>query len=178
MSEPGEKGEESLVAVARAVRTRGLKGEIVADLLTDFPERFAERKTFIAVAPDGQRLTIDLEDHWFQKGRVVLKLRGFDNIESSSKLIGYEIAVPEAERVELEPDSFYEWELEGCKVVDVEGKQIGHVTGLLRTGGVEVLVVRDDKHEYLVPMAQAIVVAIDIAKQKIVIDPPEGLLDL
>jgi len=179
MSEQGQERAEPLIAVARAVRPRGLKGEIVADLLTDFPERFENISRLLAVAPNGERKPVALENHWFQKERVVLKLAGYDSIESASTLIGYEFAVPEAERVQLAANHFYDWELEGCLVETVAGRLIGNVREVMKTGGVEVLVIQDDEgHEYLIPMAQSIVVKIDITRKRIQIDPPEGLLEL
>lgn len=168
---------EPLVAVACAVRTRGLKGEIVADLLTDFPERFEGLEELVTVAPDGKRGTIELEEFWFQKDRVILKFKGFDNIEASSGLIGYEFAVPESARVPLEEDEYYDWELQDCTVETIEGKYVGKVTGILKTGGVAMLEV-DAGRELLIPMAETIVTEINIPEKRIVIDPPEGLLDL
>lgn len=170
---------EPLVIVARAVRTRGLKGEIVADLLTDFPERFEDVSELIAVGPNQQRLIVELEGHWFQKDRVVLKLKGYDGSEDSAALVGFDFGVPEATRVALPEGSYFDWELEGCLVETVEEIPIGKVTSILRTGGVALLSVRKSaEKEVLIPMAESIVVQIDIEKKQIVIDPPEGLLDL
>jgi 16S rRNA processing protein RimM len=185
MSEPEQAGEPDmvageLVAVARAAKTRGLRGEIVADLLTDFPERFDDLDELIAVAPDGKRTRLALEEHWFQSGRVVLKFAGYDSIEAASALIGYEFAVPESERVELEEDEFYDWELINCRVETVEGQKLGFVREVLRTGGdAEVLVVEkaDAKGEHLIPLAETICVEIDIENKLILVDPPEGLLE-
>ena len=84
-----------LVIVARAVKTRGLKGELVAELLTDFPDRFADISSLIAVSPEGNRKTVELESHWFQQGRVVLKFAGFDSIEAATELVGYDFAEPQ-----------------------------------------------------------------------------------
>jgi len=171
-------GREELVAVARAVKTRGLRGEVVAELLTDFPERFEGLDNLIAVAPDGSRTRLDLEDHWFHGERIVLKFAGYDSIEAASKLVGREFAVPEAERVELEEDEFYEWELAGCRVETVEGKRLGTVREVMRTGGVEMLVVEhEDGGEYLIPMAEDICVEIDVESKLVRVDPPEGLLE-
>src|SRR5688572_32783305 len=78
-----------LVIVARAVKTRGLKGELVAELLTDFPDRFADISSLIAVSPEGARKSVELESHWFQQGRVVLKFAGFDSIEDAQELVGF-----------------------------------------------------------------------------------------
>lgn len=171
---------EELVAVAKAVKTRGLRGEIVAELLTDFPERFEELENLIAVGTYGSRTTLTLEEHWFQSGRIVLKFAGYDSIEAASALVGYEFAVPETERVELPEDEFYDWELAGCRVESVEGEEVGHVREVLRTGGVEVLVV-DNKttgREHLIPLAESICVEINIEQKLIRIDAPEGLLEM
>ena len=171
-------GSDDLVVIARALRTHGLKGEIVAELLTDFPERFEELEELILVAPSGDRAVVQLEDFWFQKDRVVLKLAGSDDVESAKQLVGYDFAVNEADRVPLEEDEFYDWELEGC-TVKVGDKSIGQVRSVLKTGGTEILVIADDSgKEQLVPLAAEIVVKIDKAARVILIDPPEGLLDL
>lgn len=171
-----------LIIVARAVRTRGLKGELVADLLTDFPERFENVTELTGVARNGERKLVELESYWFQNDRMVLKFAGYDTIETAKALVGYEFGLPEAERVELEADEFYDWELEGCAVENKLGERVGKVREVMRTGGVELLVVEDDaagtRREVFVPMAESIVVEIDISRKKIVIDPPEGLLDL
>ena len=174
-----ESGADDLIVIARAVRTHGLRGEIVAELLTDFPERFEDVGELILVSPAGERKLGQLENHWFQKDRVVLKLAGYDDVDRAKELVGYEFAVPESDRVPLEEDEFYDWELEGC-TVKVAGKSIGEVRAVMRTGGAAaVLVVADDSgREQLVPLAAEIVVNIDTAAKVILIDPPEGLLDL
>jgi 16S rRNA processing protein RimM len=170
---------ESLVVVAKAVKARGLKGEIVANLLTDFPERFGSIRQLIALSPTGEQRVVQLEGYWFHQDRVVLKLAEYDSVEAAKTLIGFEFAIPEADRVPLPEDYFYHWELEGCSVETTGGNKVGKVREVMRTGGVELLVVADESgRDYLVPMAAAIVIAIDTASKSIVIDPPEGLLEL
>ena len=173
-----DPGASELVVVARAVKSRGLKGEIVAELLTDFPDRFEELEELILVSPSGERSTKRLEDYWFQNDRVVLKVAGYDDVEAAKELVGFEFAVPESERVPLPADHYYDWELEGC-TVKVGADSIGTVNSVLKTGGAEILVVTDHSgKEQLVPLADSIVVEVDTAGKTIVIDPPEGLLDL
>lgn len=169
-----------LVAVARVARTRGLRGEVMADLLTDFPERFENLTSVIAVVSDGRRFALTLEDHWFQAGRVVLKFAGYDTIEQAEALTGCEIAVAEEESVELEAYEFYHWQLQGCAVETIAGEYVGRVGAVLETGGVPVLVVEDadNRREHLIPLAEAICVEIDMAAKRLRIDPPEGLLDV
>jgi 16S rRNA processing protein RimM len=179
MNSPREEGREGLIIVARAVRTRGLKGELVAELLTDFPERFESVAHLLGVGSSGERKELKLEGHWFQNDRMVLKFAGYDTIESAKTLVGYEFGLPETERVQLPEDEFYDWELEGCSVEIENGAPVGNVREVMRTGGVELLVVEDaNRREHLIPLAQEIVVDVDISRKKILIDPPEGLLDL
>jgi len=174
MPEPGS----DLVLIARAVKTHGLKGEVVAELLTDFPERFEDLYEVALVSPGGEQQTANIEDFWFQKDRVVLKLSGYDDVDAARALVGYAFAVPESDRVQLDEDEFYDWELEGC-TVKVGDQSIGQVRSVMKTGGTDVLVIGDEAgNERLVPLAAPIVVKIDPATKTIVVDPPEGLLDL
>ena len=174
----GVEENRDLVIVARAVRTRGLKGELVAELLTDFPERFESLEELIAVSPDGERQTVKLENFWFQNGRVILKIESFDDVNSAKVFIGFDFAVPEADRVQLEADEYYDWELEGCTVNTVDGDSVGIVSSIMKTGGTEILVVSDSEVERLVPLAASIVKDIDRANKRILIDPPPGLFEL
>ena len=173
-----DAGSSELVIIARAVKPRGLKGELVAELLTDFPERFEDVEELVLVSPKGERRVGELENYWFQNDRVVLKLAGYDDVESAKELVGFEFAVPESERVQLPSDHYYDWELEGC-TVKVGTESIGKVQSVLRTGGTEILTIADENgKESLIPLVDSIVVQIDAAAKTIVVDPPEGLLDL
>ena len=126
-----------------------------------------------------EKKSLKLENHWFQNDRIVLKFAGYDDIESAKSLIGFDFALPEAERMKLSEDEYYDWELEGCSVEIKDGPTLGIVRGLIRTGGVELLAVEDESgQEHLIPMVQSIVVEIDISRKEDLIDPPEGLLDL
>lgn len=173
-----DDASSELVVIARAVKPRGLKGEIVAELLTDFPERFEDVDELVLVSPSGERSLKRLEDYWFQNDRVVLKLSGYDDVDAAKELVGFEFAVPESERVPLPDDHYYDWELEGC-TVKVGTESIGQVKAILKTGGAEILVVTDNGgKERLIPLADSIVVEVDTNRKTIVVDPPEGLLDL
>lgn len=170
---------DDLIVVARVVKTRGIRGEVAADLLTDFPERFEGLETVTAIAPDGARRSLAIEEHWFHGDRIVLKFPGYDSIDSAKELVGLELAVPADDRIELPEDQFYEWELVGCRVETVAGQMIGQVRNIMRTGGVEILAIANDEgREFLVPMVSDICVGIDVEQKLIRIDPPEGLLEL
>lgn len=175
------RGDDSadVIVVAHIVKTRGLRGEVVADLLTDFPDRFEELDSLIGLAPDGSRRSLQIEEQWFHGNRLVLRFAGFDSIDEAKALVNYDLAVPAEDRIELPEDSFYEWELIGCRVETVAGSEVGEVAGVMRTGGVELLKVIDAAgRDRLIPLAADIVVEIDKEKRLLRIDPPEGLLEL
>jgi len=168
---------EELVAVAKILRTRGLRGETVAELLTDFPERFENLTGVTGLAPDGTKHDLKIEKFWFQRGRVILKFAGYDRVETAEALRGYEVCVPESEAVELDEGEFFDWELQECRVETVEGVEIGKVREVMRTGGTEILVVEGADKEYLIPFSETICVVVDVEEKVIKVDPPEGLLE-
>ncbi|HEV2803022.1 MAG TPA: ribosome maturation factor RimM [Pyrinomonadaceae bacterium] len=174
--EPG--GEEELIAVARVVKVRGIRGEVAAELLTDFPERFEGLEELVSIDAGGARETLALEDSWLHGGRVILKFAGYETPEAAQALVGRELAVPETDAVELEEDEFYDWQLIDCRVETVEGQEIGRVAEVLHTGAAPVLVVREGKREHLIPLAASICVEIDREAKLIRVDPPEGLIEI
>jgi 16S rRNA processing protein RimM len=167
-----------LVAIAKVAKPRGIKGETVAVILTDFPERFEGLDEVIAVLPMGETRKLTIESHWFQSGRVILKFAGIDSMNEAESLRNAEICVVEDEIVELESDEYYDWQLEGCVVIDAEDRVLGTVSSVMRTAGTELLAVRGVDREHLIPFVEAICIEVDIDGKRIVIDPPEGLLDM
>ena len=176
--EDNTSAAERPVVIARAVRVKGLKGEIVAELLTDFPERFEEIDQFFAISPAGEQITVALERYSLQHDRIVLKLAGCNSVDDAKTFVGYDFAVPETDRVELGEGEYYDWELEGCAVKTLNGEHVGSVKAVIRTGGVSLLEVTSGDSDKLIPMAASILVTVDKAEKLIVVDPPEGLLDL
>jgi len=168
---------EDLITIAKLVKPRALRGEIVADILTDFPERFENLEKVLVVYPNDETAEIEIEKFWFQKNRIVFKFAGFDSIEAAETLRGCEICVAETEAVELEADEFFDWELIDCTVETVESERIGTVREVMRTGGTEILVVAGEQKEYLIPFAETICISVDVENKRIKVDAPEGLLD-
>jgi 16S rRNA processing protein RimM len=173
----GAAGEE-LVAVARVVKVRGLRGEVAAELLTDFPERFEWTEELIAVTPAGARRALAVEQSRLHAGRVLLKFAGYDTPEAAQELVGFELCVPERDAVELEEGEFFDWQLVGCRVETVGGEGLGSVREVWHYGAAPILVVRDEgERESLIPLARSICVVIDTEAKLIRVDPPEGLIE-
>ena len=170
---------DDLIVVAHIVKVRGLRGEVVADLLTDFPDRFENLKTLVGISSGGVKRSLQIEEQWFHGNRLVLKFADFNSIDEAKELVDYDLGVAAEDRVELPQDSFYEWELIGCRVETIGGESIGVVIEIMHTGGVEILKVVDESgRDRLIPMASDIVVEIEKDERLIRIDPPEGLLEL
>ncbi len=153
----------------------------MAEILTDFPSRFAGlQRAFLGdAASDPQSVAV--EDTWLHKAKVVLKFADIDSISDAETLRGKYVFIPEEEKVTLSAHQYYLWELTGCQVlVESEGKRkpLGTVTEIERTGGADLLHVSDNSRDVLIPFAQAICKVVDTEAKVIVIEPPDDLLDL
>jgi 16S rRNA processing protein RimM len=177
----GPRKTEQLLAVARVVRPQGRRGEVVAEILTDFPQRLLELERVYLESPDGPPEPFRVENVWPHKGRAVLKIAGVDSIDQAEQLRGRHVLIPQSERMPLAEHQYYVSELQGCTVVvEREGarREIGTVTDVEPTGGVGLLHVKTERGEVLIPLAQEICTRIDTEAKTIVVDPPENLLEL
>jgi 16S rRNA processing protein RimM len=175
----GSAEVEELISVARIVRPQGRRGEVIADLLTDFPERFAGLGDIRLRLSTGETSILKLEGSWLHKGRIVLKFAGCDEIAQAEALRDALILVTRDQLVELPADTYYDFDLVDCEVITKDALSVGRVTGVQRYGAAPLLAVQDDeKREHLIPFTLNICVEIDVVRKRIVIDPPEGLLEL
>jgi 16S rRNA processing protein RimM len=177
-----DQSEEHLsedVVIARIVKARGIAGEVACDIDTDFPERFDSLQRVTVMMPGGERLALGIENHWFHKNRIILKFGGYDTMTAAGTLVGGILVIPESARMPLEDGQFYEYDIVGSEVVTVGGKRIGLVARLMRTGASDLLVVEGEDHrQHFIPFVDEICVEVDAAGKRIVVQPPEGLLEL
>jgi 16S rRNA processing protein RimM len=190
MGAPAE--QESWVWLARLRRPQGRKGEVFADILTDFPEKFAERRRLWLVAdPDSVGLKtgsvprqVELAAHWLHKGGIVLHFEQSNSISDAETLAGLMVAIPSSERAQLADDEVYVGDLVGCTLVDVAGNgvvAVGQIEDVDRTAGpVALLVVHGagSDGEILIPFAKSFLRSIDLAAKRVEMALPEGLVDL
>lgn len=167
-----------LVTVGRVARAHGRRGEIAVDALTGDPARFRELDRLLVRRPDGAVEGFELEGVRLHKGRPVLKLAGVDSIGDAERLAGRELAVPQSEVEPLAKDEYYHFQLVGLAVEDVSGEHLGKVASVLSTGGTDVLVVRGEGGEILVPLCREHCPEIDPEAGRLVVSLPEGLRDL
>lgn len=159
-------------AVGLVERPRGLKGELKALPLTDFPERFAVgARVYIA----GQARTV-ARVTW-QKGRVYFYCHGIDDREAAERLRNELIEVPIGERPDDAGEFWYIDEIEGLRVVEVNGNTLGAVREVLQTGANDVYVVEQaGRRDVLVPALRDVVKRIDLTAGEMLVDLPDGLI--
>ncbi len=170
--------DDDLISVAHIARPQGIRGEVIADLLTDFPERFSKLSAVTVKKASGELATLQLQQARLHNGRVVLKFSGIDDMNSAETLRGARVLITADQLVKLPKDSFYEFDLVDCEVVTADGQFLGKVTGVQRFGAAPLLVVNDGGREHLIPLASSICTDVNVAQKRVVVDPPEGLLDL
>lgn len=172
---------DEYLAVARIVKPQGRRGEVLAEILTDFPRRFMTLRRAYVQNPGQGPEPVEVENAWPHRGRVVLKFSGVDSIDQASRLRGRYVLIRREDKTPLPANQYYLWELTGCRVIDGRQggqREVGTVVEVEATGGVDLLHVATGRGEVLIPLAQAICKRIDTEEKTIVIDPPEELLEL
>jgi len=188
--------------VARILRPHGRRGEVAAEILTDFPERlirlgFADlfdvrsaQKT-TSQKPSQESLQkndsrrVPVRSCWLSQsrgGQAIFHFEGSDSISDAEKLVGLEVRIPLSERTQLPAGTYYIDDLAGCEVIEKDGAAIGRVRDVQPTGegvaGTPILIVDSPHGELLIPLAQDICVQVDTAARRIEVVLPEGLRDL
>ena len=175
---------EEMIVVGCIARAHGNRGQVIVNVETDFPERRFRAGGTLHAAADGRPLRLEIVAARFHRGRPVLTLNGVDTMNAAESLAGLELRVPESELPPLPPGTFYHHALTGCAVRTVEGVDVGTVTAVSGAPGAQRLLVRragdpdGSSGEIDVPLAASICVRVDPEHGVIVVDPPEGLLEL
>jgi len=191
------------IVLAQILRPQGRRGELLADLFTDFPERFDQHRQ-VWLAPQGfadqggdaqsraSAEPAEVASHWLpvgrNAGRIVLHFAGVDTIEQAEKLAGKEVLVPLTERLPLDPGAAYISDLVGCTVYD-RGAALGVVdsvefpttpdgTRRLEEAAPLLVITSSEGDEILVPFANAFLLELDLAAKTIRMALPEGLAEI
>jgi 16S rRNA processing protein RimM len=167
------------LTVARIAKTRGRRGEVAAEILTDFPERLLQRRQVWLW--DGRRepRPISVEKTWPHKNYLVFHFSGTDSLSQAEELVGLEIQISRAEATRP-AGTFLLDELVGCRVFDqASGVELGRVRELVPTGGTEVLAVETaGGRELLIPFAAEYCRRIAPEEERIEVVLPEDLENL
>ena len=186
------------VQVARILRARGNKGEVAAELLTDFPARLASLSQVYLRGEQQDPKPVTLERFWINQshpGQGVFHFAGSNSISEAEKFRGLDVLLPFEERVALPAGQYFVTDLIGCTVfenahkpsklvsaacaADVVPSVLGTVRDVFFPGeglpGTPLLQVDSAQGEVLIPLAEDICTRIDTAARRIEVDLPEGL---
>jgi 16S rRNA processing protein RimM len=168
------------LVVGRVVKAHGVTGEILVEVRTDDPEtRFAPGTTLRGKPKTGHERRYAVESVRNHGGRLLVRLDGVADRGGAEALRGVLFLVDSEDLPPIaDPDEFYDHQLEGLRVHTIAGAPVGTVAEVLHTAAGELLSVRTEQGEVLVPFVSAIVTSVSLADQSIEIDPPEGLLEL
>ena len=168
--------------VGRVVKAHGITGEVVVDVRTDDPDiRFAPGAALRARKPrdGGPERSYVVEGARQHGARLLVRLAGVTDRDAADALRGSLFVIDSDELPPIdEPDTYYDHQLEGLRVRTAAGQEVGVVAEVLHTAGSELLAVKGDSGEVLVPFVGAIVTSVSLDDGTIVIEPPDGLLDL
>jgi 16S rRNA processing protein RimM len=167
-----------MALVGRVARAHGNRGQVIVNLDTDFPDERFRPGAEVFTMRNGAVSALTLTTVRFQAGRPVIGIEGVDTMDAAESLAGLELRIPAAQLAVLPPGAFYQHDLVGCRVETRAGAAVGVVEAVEGTAGASRLVVSGAGGEVLIPLAAEICTTIDVTGRRIVIDPPEGLLDL
>ena len=170
------------VTLARILRPRGLRGEVAAEILTDFPERLPKLREVWLAGGRNEPRRVRVRKCWLSPsrgGHAVFHFADVDDPDAAEKLRGLEVQVPIEERARLEAGNYFVSDLVGCAVWEPQAAEpLGLVRDVEFPGGVPLLAVDTVGGEVLVPLAAEYCVRIDVEAKRIDVSLPEGLRDL
>ena len=167
-----------MVLVGRIARAHGNRGQVIVDPATDFPEERFKAGAVVHIRRGDAAEPVTIESVRFHRGRPIIGLGGIDTMDAAEALAGVELRIGDAALQPLPAGSYYHHDLIGCLVETPAGETIGRVTSVEGDAAGSRLVVRTQNGEALIPMAEGIWKSVDLAARKIVVEPPEGLLEL
>jgi 16S rRNA processing protein RimM len=169
---------DAMLVVGRIARPHGLRGELVVNPETDFPESRFRPGNVLFVASAGAARALEMVSVRFHQGRPLVAFDGIDSIEAVEALGRGELRMPPEGFEPLPEGTYRRHDLVGCTVSTEAGEPIGRVVKVEGAAASSVLVVQGPGREVLIPLAAAICVTIDVAAGRIVVAPPDGLLDV
>jgi len=167
-----------MALVGRVARAHGIRGQVIVNLETDFPEERFRPGAELFIERGGHIEALRLRAVRFHRERPVIAIDGIETMNDADALAGCELRVPVEQLATLPANTFYRHDLVGCRVDTIDGREVGTVREVEGDIGGSRLVIASARGDVLVPLAAEICRTIDPAGKRIVIAPPEGLLEL
>jgi 16S rRNA processing protein RimM len=166
-----------MALVGRIARAHGIRGQVIVNPETDFPEERFQPGAELFIERNGQVEALTVTTARFHRDRPVIGIDGVETMTDAEQLAGLELRVPVERLAALPADTFYRHDLIGCRVETRDGQQVGLVRDVEGTMSGSRLVVDGAGGEVLIPLVAPICTVIDPAGKRIVIDPPAGLIE-
>ena len=168
---------EDLLQVGAITQTHGIRGEVKVFPTTDDAKRFKKLKEVI-LDTGKEKVTLEIESVKFFKQFVILKFKGFDNINDIERYKGKNLYVTRENAVKLKRDEYFIADLIGLKVYDENNQYLGILTNVIETGANDVYEVKfEDGKEVLFPAIKQCILDVDMENRKMKVHIMEGLLD-
>ena len=167
-----------MVPVARVRRAHGVRGELRVEALGDAPDVLRTLQEVTLRSPEGQERRWDVEVvRPGPGGSLLLRLKGLDDRTEAETLKGWDVQAPEDALPDLEEGEYWYFQLEGLRVVRRDGEVLGEVVGVFNAGASDVATVRREGGEWMLPIVDEVIVEIDAAGGRLVVDLLPGLLE-
>ncbi len=164
---------ENLLEIGQIVNTHGLRGDVKVMPWCDDPAIYHELEYVLI---DNSEFVIEKSS--IHKNMVLLKLEGINDINEAELYRGKTLYVPREELGELPEGTYYICDLLGCHVETDDGKKLGCITDIIKTGSNDVYVVEDElKKQVLIPVIDEVIKSVNIEEKLIVITPLKGMID-
>lgn len=163
-------------SVGKIVGTHGIKGAVKVLPCTDNWDRFNELDR-VFLSDRDKTVKAHIETYFKHKNIAVVKFKEWNNINSVKGYKDFEIQIPVSERPDLPKGSYYHDEIIGLNVYNDNGDYLGQIGDIYQTGSNDVYLLKSDDKDYLIPAIKEVIKQIDIADNKMVIKPIEGLLE-
>jgi 16S rRNA processing protein RimM len=169
---------DDLILVGVIARPHGTRGSVIVNPETDFADERFKAGQELLVGPVGGVQPMRIVDVRFHQGRPLITLEGVETMDEAEALAGRELRMPAAALGPLPQGTYYRHDLIGCEVRDTHDVVIGRVTKVEGTIDRSYLIIPRRGGEMMIPMVEGILVGVDIAARRVVVNPPDGLLEL
>lgn len=167
----------SYLLIGKIIEPHGLKGEVKIFSFAGQPENIQHYKKLVLVTPDGTLSRPYSNETCRIKGKsAIVRLDSVHDRNGAEAITGMGVLILKEDLPQPGKDEFYLYSMEGLPVITTQGRRLGTVTHIFSNGAQDLLVVQDNDEEYLIPILDTIIIHHD--NEKIVIEPPPGLLEI
>jgi 16S rRNA processing protein RimM len=170
--------KDKWILIGKVTGTHGIRGQLRIASFSGEPESIIPHRTLYFQRPAEELESFEVAGSSVHGKKVLVSLKSLDDINKLEFLVGSDIYVERKQLPDLADGEYYWCDLIGLKVFTVKGEYIGEVSDIMATGSNDIYVVRNEGKEFLIPAIEDVVVKIDLDESEVIIDPPEGLLDL